>query len=456
MSTRQARLPQNWQTEFNTTVVRPPGPEHRATVQYTCKACPSSPVFGTTASAKRHAQGQEHRRRVHVPTTPVLTRAVHELSTMAGGGTQAVDTESPDRRALNIASLDIPGDVEGVSSTSDSDEDTLSVAQVQWSEVHNAQQLPDTWLESGGPSNDTTGGAYMETEARAEAHGSEADLSDGETGLDLPDSGSEWDNYGSDSSAAEEPDSSSEATSEDSDTSGEFFHSQRSGQDRASTSSRNGPWAPYPNATYAILDSITNFPRHPISDDLLQIILWGLRQLGVKEVPTLQAFRKFQAFLRESESFAKSRAYISVLGNHFTSNDILQSARLDMSNMLVRQHLAFYPERSREGVSELRHSLKWLSTLPDCHLTPMWASPSGAHFYVGELAQQTDGSYVILLRWFLWDGVMHMVYYPVYDTESGLEVDPSMRLEGCADRLQTSLPDLLCAEAGLRIAVDFG
>ncbi|KAI0702836.1 hypothetical protein C8T65DRAFT_810964 [Cerioporus squamosus] len=209
-----------------------------------------------------------------------------------------------------------------------------------------------------------------------------------------------------------------------------------------------------PKCDFAILDSITNFPRHPISDDLLQIILWGLRRLGVKDVPTLQAFRKFQAFLRESETFNKSRAYVSVLGNHFTSNSILQSARLDMSNLMVRRRLSFYPERCSHGTSELRHCVKWLYTLPDCKLTPMWEATPGKHFYVGELARERDGSYVLPLRWFLWDGVMHMVYYPVLMTEGGLEVDPTSRLERSAEGLSLTLPVILRDEPELRVAAE--
>ena len=47
-----------------------------------------------------------------------------------------------------------------------------------------------------------------------------------------------------------------------------------------------------------------------------------------RQLTSLAAFQKFQAFLRESTSFAKARACVSVLGNHFTTNDILQSIRL--------------------------------------------------------------------------------------------------------------------------------
>ncbi len=88
-----------------------------------------------------------------------------------------------------------------------------------------------------------------------------------------------------------------------------------------------------------------------------------------------------------------------------------------MSNPLVRSRLAFYPEEPIEGTSELRHSTKWLHTLPDCQLTPMWISRNHKHFYVMELARRQHGEFVVPLRWFMRADEMYMEYYAVFQTE---------------------------------------
>ena len=86
-----------------------------------------------------------------------------------------------------------------------------------------------------------------------------------------------------------------------------------------------------------------------------------------------------------------------------------------MSNPDVRSRLVFYPEEPLCGHSELCHSSKWFSELPDDKLTPMWEH-NGAHFYVGELASDACGEFVVPLRWFTSGGIMHMFYYHVVKT----------------------------------------
>ncbi|PIL32421.1 hypothetical protein GSI_05123 [Ganoderma sinense ZZ0214-1] len=122
---------------------------------------------------------------------------------------------------------------------------------------------------------------------------------------------------------------------------------------------------------------------------------------------------------------------------------MLRSIGLDLANWEVRRRLFFYPEEPlEEGVSELRHSWKWLSGLPDEQLTPMW-DKNGAHFYVGEVAMLENGKLVIPLRWFLRAGAMQMVYYDVHVTNNGLHVDETERRKGPASPLSRNLPDLL-------------
>ncbi|KAI0643316.1 hypothetical protein C8Q79DRAFT_915567 [Trametes meyenii] len=188
---------------------------------------------------------------------------------------------------------------------------------------------------------------------------------------------------------------------------------------------------------WCILDIMLNLPRHPISDELLKIILWALKMLGVKNVPSLKAFRQFQTRLRQAGLFQKGQSHVSVLGNHFTSNSILQSIRLDMANPEVRNKLVFYPEEPVDGLSELRHSWKWFLGLPDNRLTPMWAA-RGVHFYVGEAACLESGEVVVPLRWYICRGEMYMFYFSTRRPASDLQYNlpemlkhrPDIRFKG--------------------------
>ncbi len=73
---------------------------------------------------------------------------------------------------------------------------------------------------------------------------------------------------------------------------------------------------------------ILNLPRHPISDEQLKILLWGLKLLGVKHVPSLHQMCRSQAHLRSASTFQKDMSHVSVRGNHFTANSILKSISL--------------------------------------------------------------------------------------------------------------------------------
>lgn len=170
-----------------------------------------------------------------------------------------------------------------------------------------------------------------------------------------------------------------------------------------------------------------------------------MKMLGVKDVPSIKAFRKFQTQLRGTSLFKKELAHTSALGNQFASNSILRSIALvtaslfavvpsrvtsahavdlqDMGNPEVRRYLKFYPEEPVDGTSELCHSQKWFTGLPDNKLTPMWAL-RGLHFYVGEAAQLANGEVVIPLRWFVRLGEMYMFYYRMHFVDSEVMVFP--------------------------------
>lgn len=65
-----------------------------------------------------------------------------------------------------------------------------------------------------------------------------------------------------------------------------------------------------------------NLPRLRISESLMKLFLFFLKELGVKQVPTIGAFRKFQASLRTSGAGVPSIPCKSVQGKVFYLNDI--------------------------------------------------------------------------------------------------------------------------------------
>jgi hypothetical protein len=87
----------------------------------------------------------------------------------------------------------------------------------------------------------------------------------------------------------------------------------------------------------------------------------------------------------------------------------------DFSNPLVRTHLNFYPEVTTT-VTESWQAAKWVSELEAEDLSPMWANWTGAshrHFYIKELAQCSNGAYVIPLKWVVYDKKVHAEAYLV-------------------------------------------
>ncbi len=85
-----------------------------------------------------------------------------------------------------------------------------------------------------------------------------------------------------------------------------------------------------------------------------------------------------------------------------------------------------YPEVSGP-ISETWMAGKWLNEVPLDELTPMWAdfaSPANKHrhFYINEIAQTSQGSFVVPLRWLTVKGAVHVEVYKV--TQTGSEQNP--------------------------------
>lgn len=69
-----------------------------------------------------------------------------------------------------------------------------------------------------------------------------------------------------------------------------------------------------------LLDTIDNLPRLRISDSLMKVFLWVLREGGAQNVPSFDALRKLQKKLK-SECGVPSSPHKSCQGNIFYVND---------------------------------------------------------------------------------------------------------------------------------------
>ncbi len=69
-----------------------------------------------------------------------------------------------------------------------------------------------------------------------------------------------------------------------------------------------------------LLDTIDNLPRTRISNSLMNVFLWILRETGAHNVPTLHHLRQVQAALRKSSGVPTTQ-HKSPKGNVFSMND---------------------------------------------------------------------------------------------------------------------------------------
>ena len=69
-----------------------------------------------------------------------------------------------------------------------------------------------------------------------------------------------------------------------------------------------------------LLDTIDNLPRLRLSDSMMKVFLWVLRESGARDVPSFDALRKLQKKLR-SQSGIPSNVHQSVQENIFYIND---------------------------------------------------------------------------------------------------------------------------------------
>lgn len=73
-----------------------------------------------------------------------------------------------------------------------------------------------------------------------------------------------------------------------------------------------------------MLDILDNLPRLRMSSNQFRVILWILKESGVRDVPSYKGFRKMQSSLGDLCG-STPKLYTSSIGNHFYVKDIRES-----------------------------------------------------------------------------------------------------------------------------------
>ena len=79
-------------------------------------------------------------------------------------------------------------------------------------------------------------------------------------------------------------------------------------------------WSPYPSKVIFLLDVIDNLPQVWISGSFMKVLLWLLRELGIKEIPSFEALRKVQKSLCQKQGIPTIN-YKTPKGNAFSFHD---------------------------------------------------------------------------------------------------------------------------------------
>ncbi|PPR03970.1 hypothetical protein CVT26_001073 [Gymnopilus dilepis] len=178
-------------------------------------------------------------------------------------------------------------------------------------------------------------------------------------------------------------------------------------------------WFPYESKTMFLLDTLDNLPRTRISNSLMSVILWILKETGARDVPSLNHLRHVQTLLRASGVPTLQRK--SPKGNVYSINDPRTLVAMDWANPSVCEEIRLYPVIPVDGaISEVYHAEKWRTV--DRHtLSPMYDAGNNKHYYIDEVASLKNGNYIIPLRWLQYsDGRIVAEAFAITLDEQGL------------------------------------
>lgn len=218
------------------------------------------------------------------------------------------------------------------------------------------------------------------------------------------------------------------------------------------------------------LDILMHLPRSVFSHRQLDLFLWLLKENGVNDVPSVKTMQSLNDALQKLCGI-DTLAYDGALGHKYFVNDLAQLIAQvrhilvnrignvpvltelvqEMANPKVRPHLKFYPEDSRNKLSEANQADHWLNDLDNNQLTPM-IRIGKSDFYIYEPAYLRNKTYYMPVRWFLHNEKLFAKcwsFEPVTtEGQSGWAVIKKDDYEVGADLFLKNLPEIR-SDAGL-------
>ncbi|KAJ6579420.1 hypothetical protein B0H10DRAFT_1835571 [Mycena sp. CBHHK59/15] len=201
-------------------------------------------------------------------------------------------------------------------------------------------------------------------------------------------------------------------------------------------------WFPYPTKMMFLLDTLDNLPRLRVSNSLMRVFLWVLKEARCKDVPSFDHLRRVQKQIR-TDSGIPSIPCKSALGNVFFMNDPRAIIAQDWSNPTTRKLIHVYPEIPEDGIiREIWHAQKWRKNMDLDVLSPMYDA-GASHYYVNEVARLKNGKFVVPIRWVLFRGKVYADAFSVtINKENEATVVDGATVLICANDLDNNYLDL--------------